>query len=45
MREFIHNYDQHIEQAFQDFKGKHNKVYGDEKEHIQRLHNFRQNIR
>ena len=44
MREYIHKFDDHVEEMFQSFKSKHNKVYKTD-EHHQRKHNFRQNVR
>lgn len=45
MREFVHNHDAHVNEAFQDFKKVHNKEYADEKDHTMRKEVFRQNLR
>ncbi|XP_052215701.1 digestive cysteine proteinase 1-like isoform X1 [Dreissena polymorpha] len=43
--EYVSHHDNHITEMFDQFKSKHGKVYGHEKEHAQRMHNFRQNVR
>ncbi|XP_076249586.1 C1 family peptidase 26-29-p [Calliopsis andreniformis] len=45
MREFVHNYDAHMNEAFENFKKVHNKEYEDEKDHTVRKEVFRQNLR
>jgi C1A family cysteine protease len=45
MKEFIHNYDDHMESAFDQFKKRHNREYDDELEHSKRKESFRQNLR
>ncbi|XP_054004066.1 digestive cysteine proteinase 1 [Hylaeus anthracinus] len=45
MREFIHNYDAHVDDAFDTFKKTHNKEYTNEIEHSKRKEVFRQNLR
>ena len=45
MKEYIHHHDDHIQEMFQNFKKTHKPNYSGEKEHAQRLHNFRQNVR
>lgn len=45
MKEFIHNYEDHVESAFDNFKKNHNKEYDSPKEHVQRFEVFRQNLR
>ncbi|XP_076181446.1 C1 family peptidase 26-29-p [Ptiloglossa arizonensis] len=45
MREFVHNYEAHVNEAFKDFKKVHNKEYINEKEHVIRKEVFRQNLR
>lgn len=45
MSEYIHGYDEHITEMFQQFKSKHNRNYATIKEHSQRRHTFRQNVR
>ena len=48
--EFINHHvdpehDEHTVTLFEQFKDTHKPVYVHEKEHAQRLHNFRQNVR
>ncbi|XP_078043579.1 C1 family peptidase 26-29-p isoform X3 [Augochlora pura] len=45
MREFIHNYDAHVNEAFEGFKKAHGKEYMSEVEHHSRKEVFRQNVR
>jgi hypothetical protein len=45
MKEFIHNYDDHMESAFDQFRKRHSKEYADELEHTERKESFRQNLR
>lgn len=45
MHEFIHNYEEHLHQAFNKFKKTHNKNYKDDMDHMYRKDLFRQNIR
>jgi len=46
MMEFINNYGKHVDSAFEEFKHYHNKKYAnDTKEHYERKHYFRQNLR
>ncbi|XP_076276388.1 C1 family peptidase 26-29-p isoform X3 [Lasioglossum baleicum] len=45
MREFIHNYDAHVNEAFEGFKKAHGKEYESEIEHHKRKEVFRQNLR
>lgn len=45
MREFIHNYDHHVNEAFDEFKEKHGKTYDGHKDHLKRKELFRQNMR
>ncbi|CAK9805575.1 Counting factor associated protein D [Anthophora plagiata] len=45
MREFVHHYDMHVNEAFEDFKNNHNKEYADEKDQVMRKEIFRQNLR
>ncbi|KAK3091873.1 hypothetical protein FSP39_023296 [Pinctada imbricata] len=45
MREYMHRFDLHVEEMFQQFKDKHSKMYNTKLEHLQRKHNFRQNVR
>lgn len=45
MREFIHNYEDHLHEAFEKFKKIHNKNYKDDLTHIYRKDLFRQNMR
>lgn len=45
MREFVHNYDAHVNEAFESFKKVHNKEYESEVEHHKRKDVFRQNLR
>jgi len=45
MKEFVHNYDEHISKGFTDFISAHNKKYMHEKEHHERLNIFRNNFR
>ncbi|XP_021934298.1 digestive cysteine proteinase 1 isoform X2 [Zootermopsis nevadensis] len=45
IKEFIHNYDDHVETAFDHFKHRHDKDYSDELENAQRKETFRQNLR
>ena len=45
MKEFIHNYDDHMESSFDQFQKRHNKEYADELEHAKRKESFRQNLR
>lgn len=45
MKEFIHNYDDHMESSFDQFKKRHNREYADELEHSKRKESFRQNLR
>ncbi|KAK1118855.1 hypothetical protein K0M31_014626 [Melipona bicolor] len=45
MREFIHNYDAHVNEAFEDFKKTHSKEYTDHVDQLIRKEIFRQNLR
>lgn len=45
MREFIHNYEDHLHEAFEKFKKTHNKNYKDDFAHMYRKDLFRQNMR
>lgn len=45
MREFIHNYDHHVNEAFDEFKDKHGKTYDGQVDHTKRKELFRQNMR
>jgi hypothetical protein len=45
MREFVHNYEDHVDSAFEQFKRIHTKVYPDHSEHGKRKDIFRQNLR
>lgn len=45
VKEFIDGVDKHVENAFEEFKSKHNKNYADEREHAKRLNIFRHNYR
>lgn len=45
MKEFVHNYEDHVDAAFDHFRQTHNKDYKHEKEHIERKELFRQNMR
>ncbi|XP_015586901.1 digestive cysteine proteinase 1 [Cephus cinctus] len=45
MREFIHNYDEHVNVAFDHFKNTHKKHYPDHLDHKRRKEIFRQNLR
>jgi len=45
MREFIHNYEDHLHEAFDKFKKIHNKNYKDDLDYMYRKDLFRQNIR
>lgn len=45
MREFIHNYEDHLNEAFDMFKQIHKKYYKNDLDHIYRKNLFRQNIR
>lgn len=45
MREFIHNYDAHMHEAFENFKKAHNKEYISEVDEVARKEVFRQNLR
>nr|XP_033327937.1 digestive cysteine proteinase 1 [Megalopta genalis] len=45
MREFVHNYDAHVNEAFEGFKKAHSKDYASEVEHHTRKEVFRQNVR
>lgn len=45
MKEFIHNYDEHVNVAFKKFKKNHQKYYKNETEHAKRKELFRQNMR
>lgn len=45
MREFIHNYDTHMNEAFESFKKTHKKQYATDLDHMKRKEIFRQNIR
>jgi C1A family cysteine protease len=45
MKEFVHNYDDHIHKGFSDFISAHNKKYSHEEEQHQRLNVFRNNFR
>jgi len=45
MREFIHNYEDHLNEAFDKFKKTHNKNYKDDLDYVYRKDLFRQNIR
>ncbi|XP_059155054.1 digestive cysteine proteinase 1-like [Physella acuta] len=45
IREYIHNYDDHVHEAFERFKKTHNKVYKDDEEHETRKQIFRKNLR
>lgn len=45
MREFVHNYNKHVDEAFADFKKSHKKIYANELDHVKRKEVFRQNMR
>lgn len=45
MREFIHNYDTHVNEAFEHFKKTHKKEYTDDVDQLKRKEIFRQNLR
>ncbi|KAL5022008.1 hypothetical protein ScPMuIL_001163 [Solemya velum] len=45
LHEYIHNKDEHVTEAFDQFKQKHNRNYEDHAEHKVRLNVFRQNLR
>ncbi|XP_003494144.1 digestive cysteine proteinase 1 [Bombus impatiens] len=45
MREFVHNYDTHVNEAFEDFKKTHNKEYVNHVDQLMRKEVFRQNLR
>jgi len=45
MMEYVSHHDAHMTEQFEQFKGTHEKKYAHEKEHAQRQHNFRQNLR
>lgn len=45
MREFIHNYENHLDEAFDTFKKTHQKDYKNGLDHMYRKDLFRQNIR
>ncbi|XP_059155052.1 digestive cysteine proteinase 1-like [Physella acuta] len=45
IREYIHNYDDHVHEAFERFKKTHNKAYKDDEEHETRKQIFRKNLR
>lgn len=45
MREFIHNYEDHLHEAFDLFKQTHKKHYKNDLDNIYRKNLFRQNIR
>ena len=45
MREFVHNYDKHVNEAFEDFKKTHKKDYASGTDHMMRKEVFRQNLR
>lgn len=45
MREFIHNYEDHLDEAFYNFKKTHKKYYNNDMDHKYRKEIFRQNIR
>lgn len=45
MREYIHNSDEHVNVAFDDFKKAHKKDYVNELDHLKRKEIFRQNLR
>lgn len=45
MKEFIHNYDEHVETAFDHFRKRHSKDYASNLEHTKRKEIFRQNLR
>ncbi|KAL4237142.1 hypothetical protein ACF0H5_005522 [Mactra antiquata] len=43
--EYVNHKDDHVVEMFEQFKKTHKPVYQHDKEHAQRLHNFRQNLR
>lgn len=45
MREFIHNHEDHLNEAFDRFKKVHNRHYNSHLNHTYRKDLFRQNIR
>ncbi|KZC04596.1 Counting factor associated protein D, partial [Dufourea novaeangliae] len=45
IREFVHNYDAHVNEAFEDFMKAHGREYTNHVEHITRKEVFRQNLR
>lgn len=45
MREFIHNYEGHLDEAFHNFKKTHKKTYDSDLDHKYRKNIFRQNMR
>ncbi|XP_052777162.1 digestive cysteine proteinase 1-like isoform X2 [Mya arenaria] len=45
MMEYVSHNDDHVTEMFEQFKKTHSKTYTHDKEHAQRHHNFRQNLR
>ncbi|CAD5117923.1 DgyrCDS6668 [Dimorphilus gyrociliatus] len=45
MKEYINNYDEHVDHLFNIFKKKHGKKYSHPHEHEEKKHIFRQNLR
>ncbi|XP_011499538.1 PREDICTED: digestive cysteine proteinase 1 [Ceratosolen solmsi marchali] len=45
MQEFIHNYQDHVDAAFNNFKNAYKKNYGHDLEHRKRKEHFRHNLR
>ncbi|XP_076749125.1 C1 family peptidase 26-29-p [Xylocopa sonorina] len=45
MREFVHNHDKHVNEAFEQFKKNHNKEYANHVDELMRKEVFRQNLR
>uniref|UniRef100_A0A0K8T3S5 Counting factor associated protein D n=2 Tax=Lygus hesperus TaxID=30085 RepID=A0A0K8T3S5_LYGHE len=45
MKEFVHNYDHHINQAWDNFVKKHKREYNEQSEHALRKYIFKQNHR
>ncbi|XP_050402314.1 digestive cysteine proteinase 1 [Patella vulgata] len=45
MSEYVNHFDQHVDEMFESYKKTHDKKYKDIKEHEERKHVFRQNVR
>ena len=45
MKEFVHNHQDHVDEAFDRFKSTHKKTYAHELEQLERKKHFKHNLR